>query len=228
MSLQDFIETNRGKLLSLTRGKVAKRTGLARSSDAEEQNGVPVLLGQLCQALVKEARQSPAQQAPPDPPTNPNIEESATSRGRDMLGLGLSIDEVVHGYGDVCQAVTELAVDLNEPITVAEFHTLNRCLDNAIASAVSAWSKERETDLSATGGQGRGSVNERLRSLLTDAIVVFDLLQGGKIAAGGSSGKMLGRSLAEMRALLDTTLPELRLGAGAPASHRANGNGAGA
>jgi hypothetical protein len=45
---------------------------------------------------------------------------------------------VVHDDGNVCQAVTELAVKLDEPVSVAEFHTLNRCLDNAICSAVTA------------------------------------------------------------------------------------------
>jgi hypothetical protein len=38
--------------------------------------------------------------------------------------------------GDVCQAITELALDQKAPITVKEFHTLNRCLDAAIAEAV--------------------------------------------------------------------------------------------
>ena len=38
--------------------------------------------------------------------------------------------------GDICQAVTELALEQHAPITTEEFHTLNRCLDTAIAEAV--------------------------------------------------------------------------------------------
>jgi hypothetical protein len=46
------------------------------------------------------------------------------------------VSQVVHDYGDICQAITELALDQKAPITVKEFHTLNRCLDAAIAEAV--------------------------------------------------------------------------------------------
>ena len=46
------------------------------------------------------------------------------------------MSQVVHDYGDVCQAITELALERKAPITVKEFHTLNRCLDTAIAEAV--------------------------------------------------------------------------------------------
>jgi hypothetical protein len=31
---------------------------------------------------------------------------------------GFTVSQVVHDYGDVCQAITELAVELNAPITV--------------------------------------------------------------------------------------------------------------
>ena len=36
----------------------------------------------------------------------------------------------------ICQAITEIALEPHAPITVEEFHTLNRCLDTAIAEAV--------------------------------------------------------------------------------------------
>jgi hypothetical protein len=46
------------------------------------------------------------------------------------------VDQIVHDYGDLCQAVTELAIEHNLPITNNEFQTFNRCLDDAIANAV--------------------------------------------------------------------------------------------
>jgi hypothetical protein len=176
---------------------------------------------------VDEAKQDPGQGAHPDPPTNPDIAESAALHGHDLLGLGFSIDQVVHDYGDVCQAVTELAVEMDAPISVPEFHTLNRCLDNAIAAAVNTWSKERERDLSAAEGHQPGSFDERLRTLVSGAIVVFDLLRAGKIAAGGSAGMVLRRNLTEMHTMLDTSSSKARQDAGAPPSHRAEGKGTG-
>ena len=94
---------------------------------------------EMTEALTAEAKRDPAQRAQANPPTSPNIAKTAALHGHDLLGLGFSIDEVVHDYGDVCQAVTELAVELDTSVSVAEFHTLNRCLDNAIASAVTTW-----------------------------------------------------------------------------------------
>ena len=45
--------------------------------------------------------------------------------------------DVVREYGDVCQAVTELAIEQGVQISVNEFRVFNRCLDEAIAGAVS-------------------------------------------------------------------------------------------
>jgi hypothetical protein len=225
MPLQTFIEANYAQLLVLTREKVAKRNGGHRAVDLEQKHGVPLFLHQLGEALEQEARQDPAQRAHADPPTNPNIADSAALHGLDLLDIGFSIDQVVHDYGDVCQAVTEMAVEMDAPISVAEFHTLNRCLDNAIAAAVNAWSQRRETDLLATGGTLRDAVFGRLRVLLNGAIVVFDLLRDGQIGSSGSAAALMGRQLTEMRAILDTASPEVPQDAGAPPARGADGNG---
>jgi hypothetical protein len=194
MSLPEFIEKNHAKLLSMTREKVAKRSKDPRSDDLETKHGVHVFLREMSEALLAEAKRDPAQRAQADPPTNPNIAKTAALHGRDLLGLGFSIDEVVHDYGDVCQAVTELAVELDEPVTVAEFHTLNRCLDNAIASAVTAWTGDRET--------GASSKDERHRRLVDASIKLFELLRAGRVATGGSAAMVLRENLEKMRAML--------------------------
>ena len=61
------------------------------------------------------------------------ILESAGRHGRALLDSGFTVAQVVHDYGGVCQAVTQLAGELNAHITPDEFHTFNRCLDDAIA-----------------------------------------------------------------------------------------------
>lgn len=60
-------------------------------------------------------------------------------RGRELLHRGWPADLVVHGYGDLCQAITELASEFGKPVQIHEFRTLNRCLDNAIADAVTEY-----------------------------------------------------------------------------------------
>jgi hypothetical protein len=65
---------------------------------------------------------------------------SAVAHGSALLTLGYTVDQVVHDYGDLCQAITDLAVERDAPFSVPEFRTLNRCLDNAIANAVTEFS----------------------------------------------------------------------------------------
>ena len=72
----------------------------------------------------------------------------ATEHGSNLLQMGFTVGQVVHDYGGLCQAITELAVDLSEPISPANFHTLNRCLDDAIAEAVTEYSRQREQSVS--------------------------------------------------------------------------------
>ena len=40
---------------------------------------------------------------------------SATAHGEELLNLGFSIDQVVHDYGDLCRAITDLAVEQDAP-----------------------------------------------------------------------------------------------------------------
>jgi hypothetical protein len=81
---------------------------------------------------------------PTPSPVNSDIGRAAALHGTELLRLGYPVDQVVHHYGDVCQAVTDLAVKRKARITTDEFRTLNRCLDEAIADAVTSFVDERE------------------------------------------------------------------------------------
>jgi hypothetical protein len=164
MTLEKFILDNRQELIDRTRAKVAKRSSPPRT-EAEMEHGVPLFLSQLVATLREEGKRDPAQHARPDPAGNENIVRSATLHGETLRRLGFTIEQVVHDYGDVCQAVTELAVENVATVTTAEFHTLNRCLDNAIAGAVTSWTRER--DASMVQGAGR---RELCRGELLDLV----------------------------------------------------------
>lgn len=69
---------------------------------------------------------------------------TAAQHGRELLQHGFTIDQVVHDYGDLCQAITDLAFVHETSVSIDEFRTLNRCLDNAIADAVTAFSYQRD------------------------------------------------------------------------------------
>ena len=42
---------------------------------------------------------------------NPDISATAAKHGHDMLEQGFSPSQVVHDYGDVCQMITEMAIE---------------------------------------------------------------------------------------------------------------------
>ena len=112
-----------------------------------------------------------------------------------MLRKGFTIAQVVHEYGDVCQAITELAADPNTPIDTAEFHTLNLCLDNAIAGAVTEFLRKREQSLSERETERLAAFAHEQRNLLSAAMLSFHALRGGTVPIGGSTGSVLGRAV---------------------------------
>jgi signal transduction histidine kinase len=121
----------------------------------------------------------------------------------------------VHDYGDVCQALTELAVELNAPISTDDFRTLNRCLDDAIAGAVTEYGRERNQSgidgESARGSERLGFFAHELRNLMNTSLTAFGVLKTGNVGVMGSTGRVLHRSLLASHALISRSLAEVRL-----------------
>jgi hypothetical protein len=130
--LHEFISIYRDAIIARTRKRLAARPWPS-ASPAELDHGVPLFLSQLTATLEGEMGASRF--------SANAIGASDAHHGRDLRELGFSVAQVVHDYGDICQALTELALEHSAPITTEEFHTLNRCLDTAIAEAVTEHSR---------------------------------------------------------------------------------------
>ena len=209
--LHDFISTNREELISRTRAKVAARPWPSLGSD-ELESGVPLFLSQLSETLRLETGRAPFSPSA--------IGSSAAKHGGDLLGMGFTASQVVHDYGDVCQAITELAVEKKAPITTEEFHTLNRCLDTAIAEAVTEYGRLKDEATSHQEVERLGQLAHELRNQIQTALLSFQVLKSGSVGISGSTGAVLGRSLVGLRDLIDSTLSEVRLAATAPRRDR--------
>jgi signal transduction histidine kinase len=200
--LHEFIAVNREEIIRRCRAKVASRS-VPRPTQAEIDHGVPVFLDQLADALRLGLT------------LNPEIGRSAVQHGHDLLLQGFTVSQVVHDYGDVCQAITELAVEMNAPISTEDFGTLNRCLDFAIAGAVTEYGRERNQSTldgeTARGSERLGFLAHELRNLINTAIVAFEVLKTGNVGVAGSTGTVLHRSLMGVRALIGRSLAEVRL-----------------
>ena len=142
--LHDFVTSHRTELIARCRDKVGKRL-LPSEFPLALDHGVPLFLQQLVEALrLEQTEPHPAAFEVERSPAATEIGRAATVRGAEMLRLGYTVDQVVHDYGDLCQAVTELAGEHDELISTGEFRTLNRCLDNAIADAVTSFGSAHE------------------------------------------------------------------------------------
>ena len=205
--LHAFIADNRNELIARARTKVASRSA-PRPTEEELDNGIPLFIDQLVEALRMSTPRSETRRS------SAAIGASAAIHGGHLLRMGFTIAQVVHDYGDVCQAVTELAVETGAPITTEEFHTLNRCLDDAIAEAVTEYTQLRETWQSNDETERLGALAHELRNKLSAALLAFATLKTGRVGVGGSTGGVLDRSLRGLGDLIDRALAEVRIDAG--------------
>jgi signal transduction histidine kinase len=200
--LPEFLAANRDEIIARARAQVLGRVA-PRPTDAELQTGIPLFLDQLIAAMGN-----------PSGPPSAEITASAIKHGGDLLRMGFTVSQVVHDYGGLFQAITELAVDRNAPISAAEFQRLNKCLDDAIARAVTEFGRQREQTVSDAGVESLGVLAHELRNQLNVAVIAFEVLKTGNVGPSGSTGAMLERSLRAMRDLVDRSFAEVRLQAG--------------
>jgi len=203
--LHQFITSNRDEIISRCRDKVAKRS-VPSLTQAGIDHGIPVFLAQLVDSLQDVGG------------LNSEISRSAVLHGNDLRLQGLSLSQVVYHYGDVCQAVTDLAMDLDAPIGTDDFRALNRCLDDAIAGAVTEFGRGHSQFL-LDGEAARlnvrlGFLAHELRNLMNTALIAFEVLKTGNVGVTGSTGQVLHRSLLGVRALIGHSLAETRLSHG--------------
>jgi signal transduction histidine kinase len=175
----------------------------------EIEHGVPLFLDQLATALSLGQSSSL------------EIAESAVLHGHDLLGQGFTVSQVVHDYGDVCQSITELAVEMNAPISSDDFRMLNGCLDVAIAGAVTEYGNQRAQDqagvqeiLSRRDDERLGYLVHELRDLLHTMMLAFDVVKSGTVGVGGSTSKIIDRALLRARDLVARSIADVRLSDG--------------
>jgi hypothetical protein len=217
--LHAFLTTNRSELIDRCRQKVSRRSAVP--DHAKLDHGIPRFLDQLMQTLYSDKTSNPAESlkisgSPDNGHSSPPSEIGVTAgkHGQELLEQGFSVGQVVHDYGDLCQAVTELAAEKHTSISVGEFHTLNRCLDNAIAHAVTAYVGQWSGDTPASEGlsleKQLESVGDEMSNVLNSIVLALDLIKQGTVGFGGATGSALNENLASLRHLIDHSLVKIR------------------
>jgi signal transduction histidine kinase len=198
--LHDFVTRYRDEIVAETKAMVAAREcrkGLA----LDFEHGVPVFLTQLSDALVAETSGA-------HPPSA--IGPSAARHGSEMVAVGSNLSQIVHEYGDICQAVTKLAIEHHALITTREFSVLNRSLDTAIAAAVTEYGRITADSRVAQEAERLGQLGHELRNLLQTGLLAYDILKGGTVPVNGRTGAVLGRALVGLSDLIGATLATVR------------------
>jgi len=226
--MHEFLTAHRADLITRCRLKVAQRP-TPKATKVELEHGIPQFLDQLIKTLRMEqstepmlSREVSGPSGGEEPPQS-EIGETAALHGKELLQGGYTAEQVVHDYGDLCQAITDLAVELKAPIDADEFRTFNRCLDNAIADAVTAFSYQRDVVIAEKGVQALnirlGILSHELRNHLNTATLALHAIRTGDVGLKGATGAILDSSLVEMAKLIDRSLSEVRMTAGIKSLH---------
>ncbi len=200
--LRDFIDSNREDIVRRCRAKAARRS-LSQATGASAVHSAPLFLDHVVTALGEVGCSS----------FESEIARRASLHARDLLLQGFTVSQVVHAYGDVCQAVADLAVESNALISAHDFRTLNRCLDDAIAGAVTAYGtgrKEAAGEADARDVERLRDLTDELRGLTETALMALEVLKTGTVGIKGNTGAVLQRSLLATRALIARSIDETR------------------
>jgi hypothetical protein len=185
--LADFIAGNREEIVTRHRSK-AVITSFPAPLDAERECADLVFIEQLLGAL-----------------RNSHDRPNVAHRDDNALEARRILPRVIQ-YQDICQCITDLAMETNAPINVTDFANLDRCFDDAVARAVT----ESISDPSQTaeGAIAGGSeplrvFQHEVRRLVNTATLALDVLRTGTVGLDGSTGRLFCRSLIELRSLAD-------------------------
>jgi hypothetical protein len=199
--LHDLVSSHHDRLAFRARQGLPPGSPASASCD-EPEVGIPLFLTQLSEILRLEETGSPC---------SPRAIGACAARyGRDLLAGGHTLSEVVQEYGHACRAITELAIEQGATISPEEFHTLNGCLDAAIAGAVTEYARLKEEATSRRELERRARIAHDLRNVVQTATLSFQVLKSAPGAASGPTGALLGRSLAAIRALVEGIAAEDR------------------
>jgi signal transduction histidine kinase len=212
--LHDFLTLHRDDLIARCQSRAALRLAPAGVPDEELPNDVPRILDRLIEALRAErvtgmrhggrtcGESGWRKRGPP-------VDQAASRHGRVLLRNNFPVEEVVYGYSDLCEAVTDLAVERHATIENHEFRALNDYLDMAIADALVGYAI-RPGNSAQEAREQVGILAHELRSHLQAATLALAAIRAGNAGATDPMTAVLDRSLKGMCTLVERSLADVR------------------
>lgn len=229
MALAEFLRANEGEILANIEEMTSVLAGVRPATESPKR-GLTIFFRQLIHVL----QFAPAEPVEPDAdresivraayasdepaiaiaagrPYDVAVARSAGAYGKELQLLGYTLSHVVHAYGAICQSITQGAIAKKATISKDEFQELNRCLDTAIAGAVTVFHAERVEGHEARETEHLGSLAHELRNGLAIVNTALRVLKNGTVGFGGSTGQVLDRALKRMQEMIDRSEAEVRL-----------------
>jgi hypothetical protein len=129
--LHEFLITHRDTIVASALEKLSHRCW-PPVSKKEVELGIPLLFTQLCDTLQGQTRRTAT--------SYDAIGSLEVHYANALRELELTLVQVVHDYGDICEAIVEVAAA--QRITIAgELPLLQGCLDSATAEAMAGHSR---------------------------------------------------------------------------------------
>jgi signal transduction histidine kinase len=214
-----FLINNRDEILNRSRENITLRLGQTAIPEYLV-DAIPLFLGQLERTFLADETTGEARGAQGGltrAAGETKVADMSFSRAvcdEKLTALSFTVDHVVHDYGDVCRAVTDLAVEHEIPFAVKEFRILNGCLDSAIANAMTVFSFEHdaavETERTAEVNRRLGYLMHEVRNALGIATMAALAMEARNLTIKSATGVVLTRSLATLTALTNRTLEEVK------------------
>ncbi len=142
------------------------------------------------------------------------ILSTAKKQGGEMQKSGASIAEVVHQYRGVRECIADLISARASTITNEEIRAMHRCLDDAIAAAVTEFLRLRDHLLARNEIERFAALAHELRNLLNAALLAYHMLREGTARSGDRTTGVLGRSLMGLREIINRSLASARVASG--------------
>jgi len=204
-TLHEFLTRHHCDIVARVRGRAQVRSWPSVTG-RDDDHGASVLLPQLAE-ILRLART-------PEAVPSAALVLTAARHGAELREAGCTVAHVVHDFADICQTITEIALEQHVPLTAAELRILNRCLGVAIAEAVTEHARLSAEQRDVEESERLGQAASEMRDRLSTALLAYDTLKRGGAPVALHAGAVLGRNLVRLGAVLDGTLAQVRLAPG--------------
>lgn len=209
MNLFSLLTERRQEILERCREKMNEVMG-SRSSTQSLDEGLPILYEELVEVLrISLTDTSP--EARHRFVTDTVKVSGSRKHAQESYRLGYTVSQLVHGYGCICQAITEFADEVDSPIRSTEFSQLNLCLDVAIAQAVSEFGELSLESAGKAESLRLGLLVHELRNYLSNAMMAHEMISRGGVGAAGATSLVLANAHQHMKYIVDRAMVEVRL-----------------